>query len=135
MLRIGVKKELLLWKREKSFSLDLFKGLILALGFHLLILFGLKISSPPNLETCALITPVSVEIDLSMPLMLPPPTHITLSPIEQIKPPPLLEIPPTTLIVEAPISRKVRIHEPDFTEIEKIAYKFLDDLEEEKEDD
>jgi len=136
MLRIGAKKEIFLWKRERGFSANLLKGLLLALGFHLMLYFGLRITSPPNPDAFSLIAPVAVEIDLGMPqVMVQLPPQITLSPIERIEPPQLLEMPAPQLVVEVPTFHKALTHEPDFSEIEKIKYEILEDLEKEEEDD
>jgi len=131
MLRIGAKKQLLLWKREKRFSPDLLKGLVLALGLHLMLLFGLRIASPPNPERFTPLALVAVEVDLGRPqTALLFPTQVTLSPIERIDPPQLLEIPQTQLVIEWPSFQRALTHEPDFSKIEKIEYELLKDLEE-----
>ncbi len=133
MLRIGAKQELLLTRKERPLSPDLLKGLFIALAFHLLLFTGIKITSPSNPEICAIITPVAVEIDLGAPrVYLPLTPQITLSPIERVEPPQLLELPDTQLIVEVPTLHRPLIHDPNFSRVEKIPYQLL---EEEEEDD
>lgn len=128
MLRIGEKHKIFLWKRESIFSFDILKGLTLALGIHLVLFFGLRIASPPNCDSLSPISPVDVEIDLGTPQALSPTVPISFFPLEQIDTPRLLEMPETILVVESPSYRKAGIHEPDFSEIEKISYEFLEDL-------
>ncbi len=134
MLRIGIKRELLLWKRESSFSIDFWKGLALALVFHSVLFFGLRITHSPNPDALSPLSPFAVEIDLGMPKPLPLPAQAASFPIAQIETPQLLDMPETRLAIEFPEWRQMQIEEPDFSEIEKISYMLLEDLEEEDDD-
>ncbi|MCC5832656.1 MAG: hypothetical protein JJU12_06400 [Chlamydiales bacterium] len=130
MLRIGAKRELFYRKRERGFSFDALKGIALSLIVHLALFFGLRITSPPNFDALLPLSPVAVEVDLGTPRTLRPPAQIVFSPIEQIEPPRLLDMPEITLSVELlPLYHYTRIPEPDFSEIEKIPYKYLENLE------
>ncbi len=131
MLRIDAKQDLFLWKREGPFSRDLFKGLTIAFSLHLLLLFGLHIASPTSSELLAPLTPVAVEIDLGVPeVRVLAPVQVALSPMERIEPPRGLEVPDPEISLLTQTFSKTTTHEPDFSEIEKIRYEFLDDLEE-----
>ncbi len=131
MLRISAKQNLFLSKREGLFSGDLFKGLAIAFSLHLLLLFGLHIASPTSLDLLTPLTPVAVEIDLGIPeVRVLAPVQVVHSPMERIEPPEWLEVPEPKLSLVTQRDSKTVIHEPDFSEIEKIGYQFLDDLEE-----
>lgn len=128
MLRIDAKKELFLRKPDSGFTIDLWIGLAIALGLHLVLFSLFRITSPPNIENFAPITPVAVEVDLGKPLVSSNPVRITISPMECLEPPSLLEIPKPQFIMEFPFLEQ-KLLEPDFSEIEKIEYNLLVGLE------
>ncbi|MCH9628107.1 MAG: hypothetical protein S4CHLAM2_17600 [Chlamydiales bacterium] len=131
MLRISAKQNLFLSKREGPFSGDLFKGLAIAFSLHLLLLFGLHIASPTSLDLLTPLPPVAVEIDLGTPeVRVLAPVQVTLSIMEQAAPPKWLEVPAPALSLVTQNFSQTTTHEADFSEIEKIKYEFLDDLEE-----
>ena len=125
MLRIGEKKELILWKREGLFSKNLAKGFLIALSVHLILLWGLKITSRPNPDAFPPLAPVAVEVDYQKPVDAPPPPP-ALSPIQWTEAPKQLEIP-----IESAEKTHFFFHglqkvRPDFSEIEKIEYEILE---------
>jgi hypothetical protein len=130
MLRIGIQKNLILSRRKNIFTIDIFKGLCLALIFHLALFFGLKITSPPNPDAAPLLTPVAVEIDIGPPLSIPLIAQTALLPIDQMAQPKLLELPNTMHVRENSPYQKFKIEQPDFSSIEKIIYEYLQGLEE-----
>ncbi len=129
MLRLGAKTELLIRKREPLISLNLLRGIALAFALHLLLLLGLRIASPPNADLFLPLTPVAVEVDLGLPqLHSPIATQVILSPIELVELPQYFEMPQPQLVSQ--LDCYPRVGEPDFSEIEKIEYVFVEDLEE-----
>lgn len=103
---------------------SLLQGFLLASLFHLALFLGLRIASPANLDLFPLLVPVAVEIDLSSPhAVLPAPQIENHVPIVQTAPS-FLEI-PTTLPA---FTSFPNFFEIDFSEIERIEYEFLEDL-------
>lgn len=64
MLQFTQALGLALHKKESRLSPDFWKGLLLALGFHIALVVCFKIVAPPNFDGLQVIIPTPVEIDL-----------------------------------------------------------------------
>lgn len=121
MLRITEKIELKLRKHDSRLSVELLKGLVLALLIHLVLFAAFRIAPLPNLDVVKPLTPIAVETEL-------PSDTVEILPVNSRHP--SLEIlePPHYSLPTAPMNDKIyrvkqiAIKEPDFSEIESVTY-------------
>lgn len=121
MLRITETIELKLRKHDSRFSLELLKGLALALLIHLVLFAAFRIAPLPNLDIVKPLTPIAVETELPL-------DSVEILPVNSRHP--SLEIlePPHYGLTVAPVTDKIYrvkqmgIKEPNFSEIESMNY-------------
>ncbi|MFZ0564810.1 MAG: hypothetical protein WAM28_01255 [Chlamydiales bacterium] len=108
-------------EKEKWFNPNLLKGLAAAAVFHLLLGLCFRISPLSYLEQSAPLVPISVEVDLNLPIYSSP-QPVIVSPIENPGPPKLLDMPTPSFSTQTTNFSSYLTQDPDFSEIEKIPY-------------
>lgn len=121
-LKNASKKEVIISFRKKHplLSQDLSKGLLIAIGFHMLLFATFRVVTAQNLSETSLLLPVSVEVDLGRSAVsLGRPSKIGMAPLD-LPPAPLLpDLPPCPIV---PYDGDISLNEADFLPLEKLPY-------------
>lgn len=133
MLRFSRSLELVLRQKETRFSKEFWKGLGVAVGFHVTLFALFRIATTPNLDAVRPLLPVHVEIDLGQreTVAILAPAQIMHSPIETLDPPSLDKFMALSFIethTPSYYTKKRTRSSPDFSELERIEYLPLESL-------
>ncbi|MCH9610724.1 MAG: hypothetical protein S4CHLAM81_05570 [Chlamydiales bacterium] len=120
-IRIGRGYLLHLPKKERRVSTHLIKGVLLAVGFHLLFALVFHVVSPKASDEHLLLRPSTVEVDLGRRQL----AKLAPAPIKNDKVPSLSDVTPGA-ICSIETYCDYNCSAPDFSEIERLDYKPLE---------
>ncbi len=114
--------KLILRPKKQKFTPELKKGIAIALCLHLAFLIFFKAIIHENLdERFPLLSPTQIEIDLGLPLNTSSSSIVLAPHIPERSPP----IPPLPEIETLSFYPELILQEPDFSELESLAYQPL----------